>query len=406
MSDFLEEAQAFDQARKPSQKHPDGLTPGLDTEKGTFVVRSDRPLTAGELTGQLADRLTEAGVDPNDWLLENERIEFRTWDMAIGNGEVQRMFYFKCFIIRNGDQDDIDIEAIVHDIASHTPPEEAPPGGDWAYIINFSDWQLGKRDGDGTAGIVARILAGIDEAAADIQSARREGFDIGRLVVVGLGDLVEGCDGFYPMQTFEVELDRRGQVKVARRLLTHAMRTFAPLAPSITAVCVGGNHGENRKNGKAFTTFADNDDVAVFESVAEILAENPQTYGHINFLVPHDELAVTVDVGGTIIGITHGHLGGRNGTAGLAHTKVWNFWRDQAFGDAPVGDADVLINGHYHYFNWCINGPRNHIQVPALDTSTWFEQASGMGTQHGMVSFLSGPKHVERLRILPCSVIV
>jgi len=32
---------------------------------------------------------------------------------------------------------------------------------------------------------------------------------------------------------------------------------------------VPGNHGESRRGSKAFTTFEDNDDLAVFEQVAE-----------------------------------------------------------------------------------------------------------------------------------------
>ena len=47
-------------------------------------------------------------------------------------------------------------------------------------IVCLSDWQMGKRDGDGTKGIVARI------------ELRKSGVDLAHLYVVGLGDIVEG----------------------------------------------------------------------------------------------------------------------------------------------------------------------------------------------------------------------
>ena len=40
-----------------------------------------------------------------------------------------------------------------------------------------------------------------------------------QLTIVGLGDIVEGCEGFYDMQTFTVEYDLRRQKMIARRLL-------------------------------------------------------------------------------------------------------------------------------------------------------------------------------------------
>jgi len=368
-------------------------------------VQSREQLSAGQLTGLFGEQLTAAGIPVDEWVLIDDKIEVRTYPLHMGTDKpLETGFYFKAHIQRRNDESLLDVGALCDEIRKHKPPKRKRPEGEWTYVVNLADWQLGKRDGDGTEGIVARILAGIDEVARDLGNARREGFDIGHILIAGLGDLVEGCDGFYPMQTFTVELDRRGQVRVARRLLTHALRVFAPLADRVTVVCVGGNHGENRKDGKAFTTFADNDDVAVFEQVAEILAENPDTYGHVRFQVPNDELAITVEVGEHVLGFTHGHVGGRGGAAGLSHTKVWNYWRDQAHGRAPLADADVLVNGHFHYFNWCVNGARQHIQVPALDHSTWFEQASGYGTQHGMVTFLTGPRAVERLRNHPCIV--
>jgi len=405
--DLLGDIESFAQA-EPNRKvkHPTGYEPGIDTERGTYVVSAVNPLTPAAVSGRFAQQMKDASLDPDDWYLEDDRIEMRTWDMNLGEGQVHTAYYFKARIRRLHDRHDPDYEALIDEIRGYDlSPQDVEPGDPQTYVVVLSDWQLGKRDGDGTKGIVERVLAGIEESRSRLEDLLSGGRAIERVVIAGLGDLVEGCDGFYPMQAFTVELDRRAQMRVARRLIAHAVRLFAPMVPHITVVGVGGNHGENRKDGKAFTTFADNDDVAVFEQVAEAFAENPSSFGHVTFLIPNDELSVTVKVGEHVLGFTHGHLGSRAGNAGLSHTKVWNWWVKQAHGRSPVGDADVLLNGHFHYFNWCVNGSRQHIQVPALDHSTWYEQSSGTSTQHGMVTFLVGDTPVEELLIHPCAVV-
>lgn len=402
---LLEEAKAFDQARRPrpAVKHPPGWTPGINTEKGEFVVAADDRLSPADVSGMFAAQMIDAGLQPSDWVLENNRLEMRTWPLHMGD-HTRTAYYFKARMLHRTeaiiDEELAELKAMI----DREPPLKRPSTltGEWAFIVALADWQLGKRDGDGTKGVVERVKAGTAESLAELAALRKAGWEIGEVIIVGLGDLVEGCTGFYPMQEMSVELDRRGQERLARRLLTRIIKRFAKEASKVRVVAVGGNHGENRKDGKAFTSFADNSDVAVFEEVAEILAENEERYGHVEFLIPNDELNVTIQVGDTILGLTHGHVGQRSGNAGLSHTKVWNMWKEHSHGGAPLGDADVLLNGHFHYFNWCVNGRRDHIQVPALDHSTWFEMGAGADTRHGMVTFLCGPRPVECLRIHPC----
>jgi hypothetical protein len=82
---------------------------------------------------------------------------------------------------------------------------------------------MGKGEGGGSAGIVARFLAGIDEVEARWRELVKAGRPLNRLVVVGLGDLVESCSGHYAMQAFQADLDRREQVTVVRRLMVKAL---------------------------------------------------------------------------------------------------------------------------------------------------------------------------------------
>ena len=47
-----------------------------------------------------------------------------------------------------------------------------------------------------------------------------------------------------------------------RSNLIKALKEWSPMFKNVVVACGPGNHGENRKNGKAYTTFGDNFDVA------------------------------------------------------------------------------------------------------------------------------------------------
>jgi predicted phosphodiesterase len=195
--------------------------------------------------------------------------------------------------------------------------------------------------------------------------------------------------GHYPTQTFTVELDRRDQVKITRRLLLDSLMAWAPHFADITVAAVAGNHGENRGNGGQFTTIHDNDDLAIVEMVQEILAANPDTFGHVSFRYPTDALNLTIESAGWILGLTHGHIP-RGGSTAEAKVKGW--WAKQAAGKQPIGDADVLVTGHYHHLQLSDWGGCMWIQAPAMDGgSEWWRLSAGEVSQPGMVTFAMYP---------------
>jgi predicted phosphodiesterase len=190
------------------------------------------------------------------------------------------------------------------------------------------------------------------------------------------------------MQAFTVELNRRDQRKLARRLAAEVIRAAAKLTEQVVVVAVGGNHGENRRDGKAFTDFADNDDVAIFEEIAEAFAENPDAYGHVSFVIPNDELTVTLDVCGTLVTWAHGHQMGGGATA-EAKAKSW--LSGQALGKEAAGDCDLLVTGHYHHLCVAQWGKVGWIQAPALDGgSQWWRNKTGAHSPPGVLSLVVG----------------
>jgi predicted phosphodiesterase len=301
-------------------------------------------------------------------------------------------------VVRKGKNEVADIEALMQEIRKHKPKPPKPFVGNASLVICASDWQVGKRDGDGLKGLVGRWLQAIDDVEFRLKELRKMGRSIDSIVVLCLGDLVEGCDGHYDIQTFTVEVDRRDQVKIARRLLRDALIRWSKVVPNITVMAIGGNHGENRKNGKAFTTLNDNDDVALVESVAEIFQANPEAYGHIKFAIPTDELSLTLEVHGQIIGITHGHLA-RSGQGVEGKLRRWI--ADQTLGRQKIGDCDILVTGHYHSFKLADWGGVKWLQAPALDGgSVWWRQSTGEIADVGVLTFLVSSQGVSDIQLL------
>ena len=347
----------------------------------------------GENTPDWSGVLRMWGLDPEHFEVV-EPVLFNVWGDTLGILNRQ----WKGKVIRKGKKESADIDALIKEIKKHKPKEMKQIVGGASLVVCASDWQTGKRDGDGLKGLVGRWLQAIDDVESRLKELKKIGRPIDSITVLCLGDLVEGCDGHYDIQTFSVEVDRRDQIKIARRLLRDALIRWARLVPSITVAAIGGNHGENRKNGKAFTTLGDNDDVALVESVAEIFGANPEAFGHIRFAIPKEELSLTLEVNGKIIGITHGHLAR---SSGGPEAKLRRWIADQTLGRQTIGDCDILVTGHYHTFKLADWGGVKWLQAPALDGgSVWWRQSTGEVADAGVLTFLVSASGVSDIQVL------
>ena len=330
-----------------------------------------------------------------------EPVLFNAWDAPGPEGAILRMRQWKAKVVRRkGDiSSDIDVDALLADVLKARPGRPAPLG-DGVFHAVLGDWQVGKADGDGVRGTIARVRRGIDDVERRVRELRRAGRPLGTLMVEWTGDSVEGCVGHYPMQTFGVELDRREQAKVTRRLLRDALMRWSRLFDSVVVLAVGGNHGENRgRSGKAYTTFGDNDDLAVVEQVGEVLAANPEAFGHVRVVIPPDHLTVTAEAAGWIVGVTHGHVAR---DSGQAEVKLRRWYERAAGGKQPIGDADILVTGHYHHLRVADWGGAVWLQCPALDGgSEWWRLTSGESSTPGLLTFASYPeRRVADLAVL------
>lgn len=382
---LIDEALAAESVRRAAPTLPDGWQPGVEWHGNS-----------GTITGASASKSPDWSAllrfwdfDPDEYEVI-EPVQVRTWDAAVGNGEVRRMWYHRANLRRKRD-DQADVAELVKLIRSKrpAPPPERPDG--LAYFLMANDWQLGKR---GTQGAVNLIVSAIDASAARARKMKPA-----TIWLPALGDLGENCDGHYAMQTFEVELDRRDQGILARRLLLYAIDQHRRIAP-VRMPVVGGNHGENRKDGKAYTTFGDNDDVAWPEQVAEACSLNPAAYGSVQFLIPRSELTLTVQPvpDGPIVGFAHGHQFPKGA---VAQKVAEDWWKGQMFGGRPVGDATILVSAHRHHLAVSQNGPRTWIQCPTSDSgSPWFAETWGVDSQPAMLSFTVSRDGWDNLKML------
>lgn len=352
---------------------------------GVEWLGSEGTITTDAVTGdpEWEAILRKWDLDPNEFQIV-EPVLFNSWGGEDGINNRQ----FKAKVIRRV-ASKIDLEPLIQQAMRHKPPKKEY-GGDAIFNTVLADWQIGKADHGGVEGTIERIIERRDAVVQRAKSLRKIGYDLAHLNVLWTGDSIEGCMGHYPSQTFAVELDRRDQIKVTRRLLTDSLMEWSKHFDSITVAAVGGNHGENRSTGKAYTGTHDNDDLAVVEQVAEILSANEQAFGHVRFVIAKDNLTLTVPSGEWILGITHGHMARSSGNA---EGKLRRWWSDQAAGRQPIGDADILVSGHYHHLRVADWGGCVWLQAPALEGgSEWWRVATGEVSQIGMLTFVTTPR--------------
>ena len=387
--EFLKVQRDIADASVQRRTHPKGWEPGVDTAKGVLTVEGgDTPPT------DWADIIRELGLDPEAWTVdESQPVQIRTWD----SGD-KRAFYYRATVMPASTASTPDVDDLIREVKRRKPKPPEDVLAERSLVVLLSDWQAGKADHGGVEALVERLMALKDAVPRRVKEAHRTGRPISQLTVIGMGDLVEGCDGHYDQQTFGVELDRRQQVKLVRRVLTMMLTEWAKLPVRIVVGAVPGNHGENRRGGKSFTTFEDNDDLAVFEQVQEILGANPEAFGHIAWVLPDGDMTLTLDVCGTVVAFAHGHQASGSGIP-LAKLRTW--WKGKMAAMHPVGDATVLVFGHYHHLQVLQDGPRTIFGCPSNDGgSRWFEEQGGPTTACGTLTFVADKDGWHDLRIL------
>lgn len=369
-----------DTHRANNPKPPQGWEPGIawDGQQGL--------LTTGAMTGPPTawdDILKVWNLDPKEVEII-EPVQLRAWDAQSKEG-LRRMFYYRVQIRRR--REGVNLDEILQLVEKWKPRKtmETTTGG-LAYLVNYADMQIGKPDGDGTAGTVDRVLTKTDLAVARLKELRRVGRQIDVIYLNWLGDCIEGFNSQGGKLIWRNELTMTEQVRVYRRLLLHTVKTFAPLTSRLVIPVVPGNHDEAVRVGDKQATRGDDSwAIDAASAVADALELAPEGYRHVSFVFPKkDQLTITLDMAGTGVGLAHGHQ-----TRGKTH----DWWAKQGHGLQPIGDPFVklLLTGHYHHLKVDQSGARTWIQMPALDGgSQWWVNTTGQESPAGLVTMVVG----------------
>jgi len=382
-----------DAQRGRKNAHPKGFEPGvkfdnsgIPTEVITDVMphlptQEDWDNAVAKMGVPIPDgyrlRLVEAKYDPAAWHRDEQ-----------GQDAVTRpVWRYKFAVEYFGTEESISAEVFVKLKQLRKNRDRIQPSysGPAAFLLSWNDWQVGKwlTQGEGTQQIVERFDRAIEGAVSRAKDLRKINRDLGQLVIIGGGDMIENC-AVFPHQAYQIDQDRRGQVNIARDLILAGLDRLAPLFARVDVMVVGGNHGEHRINGNR-VNLHDNDDCAVFEHAA-VAAERDPRLSHVGFNIATDQLAKTMEVNGWIVGTTHGHVFAK-GSGQNAERKAYNWFSHQAAGRQPIGDSDLLITHHFHHEATTDWGSCKWIQTRTLDGgSPYFVTYSGTVTAPGMLS--------------------
>lgn len=388
----------------PLRERGNGWNPGLKMscedgmEEGT-VTTGAIPADGRDITWD--DILLEWGLDPEMYQVV-EPVTFNVWDAPSPTGPV-KMRQAKGRVVKrtNSDNKQADVESLIKLLRSKKRTAIKPMSGNGAFVVALSDLQIGKGEGGGSAAIVGRIQHFFTATEERIKELRKLGRPINELVIMLPGDTVEGCSNdWYAMQSFQADLDNRQQVELAREVLTQAIERWSPYFERTRVVAVAGNHGERRKNGKAYTTFSDNADLEVVSGVAYAFRVAGRT--DVEFILGYGDqpLYAIVDIAGWSWGMIHGHQA--NGGAN-PEQKVYNWYNRMAGQKQPIGFVDGLLTGHYHHHRSADLGGLYFIQAGSCDGgSEWFSSTGGGWSEPGLTTFaVYEDQKIADMQVLP-----
>jgi hypothetical protein len=385
-SNKFKEALNFKQAEQAIPEEFKKLGTFKEVDEATGLTKFSDFIPNEEMSEDYEDILRHFNRDPKKYYVVNGSVKFRQWNAADGSTANHIMVEIAA---KDPNVNEEVLKATQNRLKNiKAVPVSKKLKGDNAMVVIFSDWQLGKNERGGTEKLVERINLGVAETIWRIKNLQKfMKFD--EIIVASLGDIVEGCDGFYAQQTYSVEYNQAHQLQIAVTLMQNALKEFGKLGLPVTFLAVPGNHGENRKNGKSYTDFMDNADIAMAWHVENSFQFNDKLYKQYKFIYPNhpdDDIVLTYESHGNILGFCHGHQF-RSGGGALALGKAQAWHKNQKYGDWEIGYSNILNYGHFHHYS-VLEDPQLIIGAPALDGgSKWIEQTHGKRTHAGILSY-------------------
>ena len=158
LDDYTKAVRSIQNAKADKKEHPKGWEPGVVLDGGKSYVSSGPVKSKKEASKKWDEYIELLGFSPEEFEIM-EPVHVRTWTTQTSEG-IQQMFYYKADIrSRKHIENDKDFDKLVAEIKkAKKPARKVKTKENGSMVVCLSDWQLGKRDGDGTEGIIKLSL--------------------------------------------------------------------------------------------------------------------------------------------------------------------------------------------------------------------------------------------------------
>jgi hypothetical protein len=336
-------------------------------------------------------------LDPAEFEVADDTVRMSTWQQSkrteSGDRDIVQLYSYSARFRRKPKArlSDADIEAHRKAVAKWKMNTSAKRNTSRnsehsvAAVINLADVQGGKSEGGGVAATQQRLLDGLENVTRWLDRMASD-YNVTEVVLVNNGDPMENCAGNYAAQLFTVELNTRGQMNFVLDMWEQYARHLFPRFDRAQFVSVLCNHGEFGRMGGAKSQTSDSDNAGGFlaETLRRVL-DRPE-FGHVDWVIPHDEMNVYATVAGVPMAFNHGHKIPGSDASGF---EKW--LNGQVRGDADAHAARIWVTAHRHNFQAFDLGSTSVFQAPSLDGgSKWLRDMTGKYSRSGILAFLVG----------------
>jgi hypothetical protein len=357
----------------------------LGPDGGEFAdVRTTEPLT------DWSGVFRQFKLDPNMFIIADDTVRMKSWQQSkrleSGERDTITLYSYSARFARKT-VGTVDVAALTASLRSWKPTRAtiALTTTEVTLFVGWADWQLGKGEGDGTAGTTQRILDSFESTEKRVKDLRRQGVNVAGIVLANMGDHTEAVTGHYMSQTYSVDLNQRDQLNLAIDLNLTGIKTLAPLAETVTYAACLCNHGQwQRVGGKALTDDSDNSTGFIGDTLRTVCSTHPGL-SHVDWLIPRDEMITTGTFSGVEVAMAHGHKISGNEETWLSKQSAWlqttrNF-RPRLWATAHRHTASVDDYGPYFRVQCTTNDPG----------SKSFTDGTGKWSTRGTTTFLIDP---------------
>lgn len=347
-------------------------------------------ITSTEPITDWTDVFRRFNLDPDAFEIVGDTVRMSVWQQSKrtndGDRDVVNLYSYRASF-RRTIAGGLNLTELTTHLRNWTTTDTPAPatGAPEAFVVGLADWQLGKGEGDGTKGTVARLEQSLTNVRNEIHRLRAEGRNLTTLVLANLGDHTEGVAGSYASQTSSVDLNMRDQIQLALELNLLWIKSLATMFTESHYTACLCNHGQlSRMQGKDNITDDADNATGLIGDTLEKLCSLHDDLAHVQFTIPRDEMITTIRVAGVNIAMAHGQkISGREDT--------WLAAQSQYLTTARTFIPELWFTAHKHHAALTDYGPYTRIQATTVDPgSKWWTDSTGMYSRPGVTTFTVG----------------